>query len=83
MTIHQPNQEVFELFDRLTLMLDGHIIFQDKASSILSYLQSPLGYTLPQYSSVSDFFMQILHPEHAPLEKDNRFANFISSYKSH
>jgi ATP-binding cassette subfamily G (WHITE) protein 2 len=28
MTIHQPNTEIFELFDSLTLLVEGQIIYQ-------------------------------------------------------
>ena len=32
MTIHQPNSDIFEQFDRLLLMVEGRIIYQGKAS---------------------------------------------------
>lgn len=28
MTIHQPNSEIFQLFDRLILLVEGNIIYQ-------------------------------------------------------
>ena len=31
MTIHQPNSEIYALFDSLTLLLEGKIIFQGPA----------------------------------------------------
>lgn len=34
MTIHQPNQEVFDLFDTLTLMLEGTIVYQHQSHLI-------------------------------------------------
>jgi hypothetical protein len=26
-TIHQPNSQIFSMFDKLILMVDGHIIY--------------------------------------------------------
>lgn len=31
MTIHQPNSEIFGLFDELVLLLEGRLIYHDKA----------------------------------------------------
>lgn len=36
-TIHNPNSEIFGLFDRLILISEGSIIFQGKANSALRY----------------------------------------------
>jgi ABC-type multidrug transport system ATPase subunit len=37
MTIHQPNSETFELFDDLTVLLKGKLIYQDTSSGIKDY----------------------------------------------
>ncbi len=31
MTIHQPNSEIYKLFDELLLLLDGRLIYHNKA----------------------------------------------------
>lgn len=37
MTIHQPGPEIFKLFDKLILMVEGRIIYQGLASSATAY----------------------------------------------
>jgi hypothetical protein len=37
MTIHQPNSEIYQLFDNLTLLLEGKIIYHDEAAKIPAY----------------------------------------------
>ncbi len=37
MTIHQPTSELYDLFDRLILMLDGKLVYQGKADKALNY----------------------------------------------
>ena len=37
MTIHQPNSEIFALFDRLILMIDGRCIYQGRADQSVTY----------------------------------------------
>lgn len=36
-TIHQPSSEAFKLFDRLILMMDGHITYQGLAKDSTLY----------------------------------------------
>lgn len=39
MTIHQPNSDIFELFDRLILMAEGKIVFQGSAKESTLYFE--------------------------------------------
>jgi len=56
MTIHQPNQEIYDMFDRLILMSEGSIVYQGDSCDIPKYLQN-LNYTIPEYSSIPDYLM--------------------------
>ena len=40
MTIHQPSSEVFAKFDKLMLMLEGKIVYQNQASDAVNYFQT-------------------------------------------
>ena len=37
LTIHQPNSEIYALFDNLLLMIEGKIIYQGKADDTYEY----------------------------------------------
>ncbi len=63
MSIHQPNRETYELFDRLILLAGGKIIYQGRASKAELYFQDELGYLFPKYSNPPDFIMSKIHPE--------------------
>jgi ABC-type multidrug transport system ATPase subunit len=39
-TIHQPSSQAFNLFDRLILMQDGHIVYQGLASESAAYFKA-------------------------------------------
>ena len=43
MSIHQPRYSIFRLFDYLTLLSRGEIIYQGKAYGALSYFSTTLG----------------------------------------
>ena len=36
-TIHQPNSDIFELFDRVMLMVEGRFIYQGPQKDIQNY----------------------------------------------
>lgn len=46
-TIHQPNSEIYALFDTLLLMVEGRTIFQGAAKDSLSYFASNFGLECP------------------------------------
>eukprot|EP00475_Leptophrys_vorax_P015691 TRINITY_DN21992_c0_g1_i1.p1 TRINITY_DN21992_c0_g1~~TRINITY_DN21992_c0_g1_i1.p1 ORF type:complete len:674 (-),score=211.74 TRINITY_DN21992_c0_g1_i1:46-2067(-) len=60
-TIHQPSSEIFELFDDLILMVNGHLIYSGPAKAAVPYFASQ-GFRCPEYSNPADYFMmEIMH----------------------
>lgn len=56
-TIHQPNSELFQSFDRLLLLMEGHTIYQGKANESLAYF-GQIGYKCPDYCNPADYFLR-------------------------
>lgn len=67
-TIHQPNSDIFEMFDRLLLIARGKIIYQNKANLSVEYFTG-IGYPCPELSNPCDFFMAMMSKE--SIEFDN------------
>lgn len=63
-TIHQPNSDIYELFDRLMLLAQGRIIYFNEAKLAVDYF-SGLGekYRCPEMSNPADHFMSIMSIE--------------------
>ena len=61
-TIHQPNSDMFELFDRLMLMAKGEIIFFNEAKFAVDHFAS-INYKCPELSNPADYFMSIMSYE--------------------
>lgn len=63
-TIHQPNSDIFELFDRLMLLAQGKIIYFNEARLAVNYFGT-LGdkYRCPEWSNPADHFMSIMSVE--------------------
>jgi ABC-type multidrug transport system ATPase subunit len=49
LTIHQPNSEIYALFDNLLLMIDGKIIYQGPADQSLHYFYNNFGLQCPEF----------------------------------
>jgi len=66
-TIHQPNSEIFSMFDQMMLMAQGHTIYMNKASLSINYF-GQIGYQCPELSNPADYFMEMMSIE--ALEDD-------------
>jgi ABC-type multidrug transport system ATPase subunit len=57
-TIHQPNSDIYHLFDQLMLLAAGHLVYYGPADKAVEYFAS-IGYPCPQYMNPSDFFSKL------------------------
>jgi ABC-type multidrug transport system ATPase subunit len=65
MTIHQPNSEIFRLFDRLILLVEGNLIYQGNSEAAAEYFGKNFGLSCPEFANPADYFMSIMHHESA------------------
>lgn len=79
MTIHQPNSEIFALFDKLVLMVEGSLIYQGPAATATFYFSKEFGLTCPEFHNPTDYFMSIMHQE--AKENVDRYPIYNSSYE--
>ena len=63
MTIHQPNSEIFALFDRLLLLVEGKIIYQGNTRAATDYFGTNFTLNCPTFANPADYFMSIMHHE--------------------
>ena len=70
-TIHQPNSDIFEIFDQLMLLAQGKIIYFNKASLAVDHFAG-LGdkFRCPELSNPADHFMTIMSIESHEVEED-------------
>lgn len=61
-TIHQPNSDIFDMFDRLVLLAKGKIIYFNYANKSVEYFNK-IGYPCPELSNPCDFFMAMMSKE--------------------
>uniref|UniRef100_A0A8C3YLG7 ABC-type xenobiotic transporter n=1 Tax=Catagonus wagneri TaxID=51154 RepID=A0A8C3YLG7_9CETA len=59
-SIHQPRYSIFKLFDSLTLLASGKLMFHGPAQEALGYFAS-VGYHCEPYNNPADFFLDIIN----------------------
>ena len=68
-TIHQPNSDIFEMFDRLMLLARGKIIYFNEASLSVEFFARQ-GEACPDLSNPADFFMTMMSIESIELDRE-------------
>ncbi|XP_019488805.1 PREDICTED: ATP-binding cassette sub-family G member 2-like [Hipposideros armiger] len=59
-SIHQPRYSIFKLFDSLTLLASGRVIFHGPAQEALGYFASA-GHQCEPYNNPADFFLDVIN----------------------
>jgi hypothetical protein len=58
MALLQPAPEVYELFDDILLMAEGHIIFHGPKQGVLPFFEAQ-GFKLPPRKGIADFLQEV------------------------
>ena len=58
MALLQPAPEVYELFDDILLMAEGHIIFHGPKEGVLPFFEAQ-GFKLPPRKGIADFLQEV------------------------
>ncbi|XP_009099622.1 broad substrate specificity ATP-binding cassette transporter ABCG2 [Serinus canaria] len=59
-SIHQPRYSIFRLFDNLTLLAAGRVLYHGPAQHAIEYFQS-IGYQCEPYNNPADFFLDVIN----------------------
>ncbi|KAM3141213.1 hypothetical protein pb186bvf_006598 [Paramecium bursaria] len=76
-TIHQPSTDIFQMFDRIILLVQGKLIYQGPRQNIIQYFSS-IGFQCPGSSNPMDYFLSIMHSDNETNQKN--FGTYFSQY---
>ncbi|TNN89465.1 ATP-binding cassette sub-family G member 2 [Liparis tanakae] len=60
MSIHQPRYSIYRLFDTVTLLVTGKIVYHGPGLNALDYFAN-IGYTCEPHNNPADFFLDIFN----------------------
>ncbi|NWV36924.1 ABCG2 protein, partial [Grantiella picta] len=59
-SIHQPRYSIFRLFDNLTLLAAGRVLYHGPAQHAIEYFKC-IGYQCEPYNNPADFFLDVIN----------------------
>lgn len=69
-SIHQPRYSIFKLFDNLTLLASGKMMYHGPSKEALAYFSS-IGYECEPYNNPADFFLDIINGDSTAVAFNN------------
>lgn len=62
-TIHQPSATIYEMFDHVYVLAEGHCIYQGSSDNTVPFLSSQ-GLNCPQYHNAADYMLEVANGEY-------------------
>ncbi|XP_028937010.1 broad substrate specificity ATP-binding cassette transporter ABCG2 isoform X2 [Ornithorhynchus anatinus] len=69
LSIHQPRYSIFKLFDSLTLLALGQVVYHGRAQDALGYFRS-IGYECEPFNNPADFFLDVINGDSTAVAAD-------------
>ena len=86
MSIHQPRSDILFLFDKITILSKGKVVYCDNTERIIPYFAS-LGYDVPPMVNPADYFIDISSinnkSNQSQIESQERLEFLVTSWREH
>ncbi|XP_066476933.1 broad substrate specificity ATP-binding cassette transporter ABCG2-like isoform X2 [Tiliqua scincoides] len=73
-SIHQPRYSIFKLFDSLTLLALGKVMYHGPAKEALEYFRS-IGYECEPFNNPADFFLDVINGDSTAVAASKETGN--------
>lgn len=80
-SIHQPSTNLFNKFDRLTLLSKGETVFHGLVQDAPNYF-AKTGHPLAPYTNPADFYLDLINYDFDTEERKETARNMIEYYKA-
>lgn len=69
LSIHQPRYSIYRLFDSLTLLVSGKLVYHGPAQTALDYFND-IGFTCEAHNNPADFFLDVINGDFTALSQN-------------
>uniref|UniRef100_A0AAY4ANT2 ABC transporter domain-containing protein n=1 Tax=Denticeps clupeoides TaxID=299321 RepID=A0AAY4ANT2_9TELE len=73
MSIHQPRYSIYRLFDTLTLLVSGKLVYHGPTQNALDYFGN-IGYACEAHNNPADFFLDIINGDSTSSSIEDRLV---------
>eukprot|EP00062_Callorhinchus_milii_P001472 gi/632936635/ref/XP_007895567.1/ PREDICTED: ATP-binding cassette sub-family G member 2-like [Callorhinchus milii] len=80
-SIHQPRYSIFKLFDSLSLLASGRMVYHGPAKLALQYFSS-IGYECEAFNNPADFFLDIINKDSTAVTTNEKCASDLNHESS-
>lgn len=80
-TLHQPRSEIWKLFDRISVLAGGGLVFTGKASDVPDYFRS-LGHPIPQHINPADFVIDLSAVDYRSPEAEQASIGRVNALRA-
>uniref|UniRef100_A0A8D0GRV3 Broad substrate specificity ATP-binding cassette transporter ABCG2 n=1 Tax=Sphenodon punctatus TaxID=8508 RepID=A0A8D0GRV3_SPHPU len=81
-SIHQPRYSIFRLFDNLTLLAAGRMLYHGHAQNAIEYFKS-IGYECEPYNNPADFFLDVINGDSTAVASNMAEDVVLDSIEEH
>ncbi|KAK2886128.1 hypothetical protein Q8A67_016965 [Cirrhinus molitorella] len=74
LSIHQPRYSIYRLFDSLTLLVGGRMVYHGLAQDALNYF-SQIGYVCEPHNNPADFFLDVINGDSTAVALNKIYDN--------
>eukprot|EP01134_Creolimax_fragrantissima_P008399 CFRG8399T1 len=71
-SIHQPRSNIYDLFDYLMILSEGHSLYYGQRATAIDYFREWLGRTCPVFRNPADYFLDLIEED---KDEDNRIED--------
>ncbi|KAJ2226286.1 hypothetical protein IWW45_007527 [Coemansia sp. RSA 485] len=86
MTIHQPSAKIFNIFDKVILLSQGHLVYFGPTRSAIQYF-AKIGFQCPVHENPADYFVDLMTLDFRSdadlVESRTRVAGLVYSFIEH
>ena len=78
--IHQPRASIYNMFDDITLLSEGSVMYSGSKQDLLPYFKA-LGYPCPAQTNPAEYYIDIISIDYSTLETEKESRERVNKFR--